>query len=177
VDVRIIFTTNRDLAALAADGEFLPDLEFRIRQSARIEVPPLRERPEDVTALVEHFVRALAQAHGRTMPEIAPEAMELLKSQPWPGNIRELAGVMQNVLLRCGARIEAGDVVAASHPQGPSATMELEQLARLPRGERLTRKVISRALELCRHCKAKAARGLGVPLRTLYRHARKHDIR
>ena len=105
VDVRVIAATNRNLADRVSSGHFREDLLYRIRV-IQIQVPPLRERPEDIRALVHHFAR-------RTSREIAfsDEAMDILLKYRWPGNVRELQNIVeQTIWLSDGALIEACDL-------------------------------------------------------------------
>jgi DNA-binding NtrC family response regulator len=104
VDVLFVAATNEDLAAVAADGRFRADLYYRLVQDGVVHVPPLRERPEDVPILVQHFLAELPDP-----PRPAAEALELLASLPWPGNVRELRAVVRSAARaslagRLGAR-------------------------------------------------------------------------
>ena len=89
MDVRIIATTNRDLAKAVVAGEFREDLYYRLNVFP-ITVPPLRERPQDIAGLARYFLRTLARESGREAPEISDDAMRLLARYAWPGNVREL---------------------------------------------------------------------------------------
>jgi transcriptional regulator with PAS, ATPase and Fis domain len=105
VDVRIIAATNRNLADRVAAGQFREDLLYRIRV-IQIHVPPLRERPEDIRALVYHFARKTARAIA-----FSDEAMDVLFKYRWPGNVRELQNIVeQSIWLSDGELIEAGDL-------------------------------------------------------------------
>ena len=95
-DVRVVTATNRDLAAMVRQGQFREDLYYRL-QVVPIEVPPLRERPEDIVALARHFVRKLGQATG-TRTVLAPDAIAKLTRHAWPGNVRELRNVIERAL-------------------------------------------------------------------------------
>jgi len=110
VDVRIIAATNQDLRQLVAIGEFRRDLYFRLNVLG-IELPPLRERRDDIPLLVEAFVREVSQRHDRAFPGISPEAMEILRSYAWPGNIRELRNLVESmVVLAPGRAIRPEDI-------------------------------------------------------------------
>jgi two-component system nitrogen regulation response regulator GlnG len=98
-DVRLIAATHRDLTAWSAEGKFRPDLYYRLSVFP-IHLPPLREREEDLPVLVHHYLRRFSRELGRDVHEIAPEAMERLRSYSWPGNIRELQSVLKQALLR-----------------------------------------------------------------------------
>ena len=105
VDVRIISATNRDLSDMVADGTFRGDLLYRLN-GFTIHLPPLRERREDLPLLIEYLLRQISQKIGKSVHTIAPEAMKLLEGYEWPGNIRELQGV-----LRFAAVQTAGEVI------------------------------------------------------------------
>jgi DNA-binding NtrC family response regulator len=94
VDARIIVATNKRLEAEVAAGRFRQDLFFRIAV-VRIDLPPLRERPEDIPLLAMHFLERFASSAGRPVVEIHGEAMQALVDHPWPGNVRELQNAIQ----------------------------------------------------------------------------------
>src|SRR5579862_6581955 len=103
-NVRIISATHRDLKARAAEGKFRPDLYYRLGVFT-IHLPPLRERGEDLPMLVQHYVRRFSRELGREVREVAPEALERLRSGSWPGNIRELQSVLKQALLQSSGTI------------------------------------------------------------------------
>src|SRR6202140_2299984 len=98
IDVRVIAATNRDLEAAVASGTFRPDLYYRLNVFP-IEVPPLRERQDDVLMLLEHFVHRFAQKMGKHFKKIDKRTVELFRSYPWPGNIRELQNVVERSVI------------------------------------------------------------------------------
>jgi two-component system nitrogen regulation response regulator GlnG len=98
-DVRIIASTHRDLAARALEEKFRPDLYYRLGVFS-IQLPPLRERDEDIVLLARHYVERFSRELGRKVRDISPEAMSLLRSHPWPGNIRELQSVLKQAILQ-----------------------------------------------------------------------------
>jgi PAS domain S-box-containing protein len=100
VNVRVIAATNRDLKAAMTTGTFRSDLFYRLNVFP-IEVPPLRERREDITLLVEYFVDRYASKAGKKMRSINKKSLELLQSYPWPGNIRELQNVIERSVIVC----------------------------------------------------------------------------
>jgi DNA-binding NtrC family response regulator len=112
-DVRLIAATNRDLEALSGDGKYRPDLYYRLSVFT-IHLPPLRERGDDLPMLVRHYVRRFNRELGREVQEFTPEAMDLLRSYSWPGNIRELQSVLKQALLRV-----TGPVVTAESLPAP----------------------------------------------------------
>src|SRR5262249_54321924 len=110
VDVRVIAATNRDLAARAATGEFRLDLFYRLNVM-RIDISPLRERRDDIPALVEHFLGACACEHNTAVPVLSPPAMAAIMAHDWPGNGRELRNVMERIVIRATTElVSVGDL-------------------------------------------------------------------
>jgi len=109
-DVRVIAATHRDLASMVDDGDFRQDLYYRLKVLA-VRVPPLRERREDIPGLVNHFLDKHIVATGTTVETVAPEAMQRLQTNPWPGNIRDLEHTLQAALIRCRGRVLDLDVL------------------------------------------------------------------
>src|SRR5688572_11180060 len=93
VDFRLLAATNRDLERVVAEGKFREDLYYRLKV-VTLRIPPLRERPEDVPLLAEHFLALFTEEHGKPPKRLAPEALELLARFPWPGNVRQLKNVI-----------------------------------------------------------------------------------
>jgi two-component system nitrogen regulation response regulator GlnG len=127
-DVRVIAATNRDLKAFSEQGKFRPDLYYRLSVFT-IRLPPLRERGEDLLALVNYYLRRFGRELGKEVRDVAPEAMERLRAHSWPGNVRELQSVVKQALLHArgtvlipaflpelasAARVEATAPVAGS---------------------------------------------------------------
>src|ERR1700676_1476135 len=133
-NVRLIAATHRDLKAWSAEGKFRPDLYYRLGVFT-IHLPPLRERGDDLPMLGGPHLRRFSRELGREVQEVAPEALERLRSYPWPGNIRELQSVLKQALLQArGATLlpaylpafagEPGGSVAASPSAGPDPNLE-----------------------------------------------------
>jgi DNA-binding NtrC family response regulator len=100
VDVRVITATHRRLVEHIADKTFREDLYYRLNV-VHIEVPPLRERREDVVVLLNHFLHMFCDAYQLPVPEVTPDAVNALTAYPWPGNVRELRNVAERIALRC----------------------------------------------------------------------------
>src|SRR5262249_28392527 len=98
-DVRLIAATHRDLKAWSEQNKFRPDLYYRLSVFT-IPLPALRERGDDLAMLVQHYLRRFNRELGRKVRDITPEALELLQRYSWPGNIRELQGVLKQALLQ-----------------------------------------------------------------------------
>jgi two-component system nitrogen regulation response regulator GlnG len=103
-DVRLIAATHRDLKAWSAEGKFRPDLYYRLSVFT-IPLPVLRERGDDLLMLVQHYLHRFSRELGREVREITPEALERLRRYPWPGNIRELRGVLKQAILQATGTI------------------------------------------------------------------------
>jgi len=167
VDVRVIAATNRDLRAAVANGHFRDDLFYRLNVFP-IDVPPLRERKDDLLMLVEYFVRRYALRAGKTIRSIDKTTLASLQAYDWPGNIREL----QNVIER--SVILSDDVFAIDESwlptpavRRPAPAISFVTSPAEPRGER---QIIEAALAACRGRvagSAGAAAMLGVPPSTL----------
>jgi len=119
VDVRVIAATNRDLDAAVASGSFRSDLFYRL-QVFPIEIPPLRERREDIALLVEYFIDRYARKAGKNIRHVSQETLELLQSYAWPGNIRELQNVIERSVILCETDIFSID--ESWLPKQPSLT-------------------------------------------------------
>jgi len=108
VDVRVITATNRDLATAVANGSFRQDLFYRLNVFP-IEVPPLRDRADDIEMLVEYFVRRYASRAGKHFKSIEKKTLDLLQSYDWPGNIRELQNVIERSVILSSGEVFAVD--------------------------------------------------------------------
>jgi DNA-binding NtrC family response regulator len=128
-DARVVAATNRDLAGMAAAGAFRRDLLFRL-EIFPIALPSLAERPGDLPALCRHLLERLAGRHGVAVPELEPAALERLELASWPGNVRQLANVLERaVILHPGERLGAAAVEALlAQSAAVEATGELERL-------------------------------------------------
>jgi len=164
VDVRVVAATNRDLARSVADGSFREDLYYRVAV-VTLQVPPLRDRREDVALLVEHFARAAAARLGKAEVRFAPSAMARLEAYGWPGNVRELANVVERAVIMATDRVVRDVDLPQPARRGSPSNGSVETLdAALARAER---EAIRRALSRSRS-KAEAARALGISRRALY---------
>jgi transcriptional regulator of acetoin/glycerol metabolism len=180
VDVRLVAATNRDLSGEVGAGRFRQDLFYRLNVLA-IEIPPLRDRIEDVPLLASAFLAEAEAKIGRPDLELAEDAVDALARHAWPGNVREL----RNVILRAAAvaatsRIEAGDLtlvplrgVAAPRPAGPSSAPYLPPAEE---GAEPERDELVSALDRCGWNIARTATSLGVSRMTLYRRLRRFGI-
>jgi len=167
VDVRLICATHRDLDKMVQDGEFREDLYYRIKVIV-LPLPALRERPEDIPGLLDHFLAAANERNGRNLSGFSDESRERLLAYGWPGNVRELQNVVeQAVVLAQGDRIEAADLPEEiTGDQGPQDVLRIPVGTTLAQTEKL---LILATMRKAGGNKTKAAGMLGIGVRTLYR--------
>jgi two-component system response regulator PilR (NtrC family) len=188
-DIRIIAATNQDLPRLVAEGRFREDLFYRINV-IQMHLPPLRDRPEDVPLLAEHFLAKFAEQMHKPVRSISHDALELLERHSWPGNVRELENVIERAvaLERSAAvlpetlppQVRSGDSVKTAQPQltPSSALPELGDGFDLEaRGEDFYRHYIARALERAGGVQVRAAEMLGMSFRSFRYYAKKLNLR
>jgi len=178
VDVRIIAATNVDLRTMVREGRFREDLFYRLNVIT-IELPPLRQRKEDIPLLVEFFLKKYAEENGRSTPRITPEALRPLMAYSWPGNVRELENVIERaVVLSSGPDINVELLPDSMRGRGSSLSMhETSSDASLFEiiGD-VERRVIIDMLERCNWNQTEAAERFHVPLSTLNQKIRRHNI-
>lgn len=165
-DVRIIAATNKDLLELVGNGKFREDLYYRIHV-VQIDVPPLKERREDIPLLVDHFIATHNLLHDQEITGLSKEALSLLMRHDFPGNVRELQNILEHAFVLCrGGKIEPQHLPpdltrsTARDPIDPRHRMNLKVLEK---------SLIQEALAKHRGNRALAARDLGINLSTLYR--------
>lgn len=179
VNVRVVAATNRDLAAEMREGRFREDLYYRIHV-ARIDLPPLRERTEDIPLLVAHFAARFAREMGREPFQVDDEVMEILWRYPWPGNVRELQNVLKGAIaMGRHATLTSEDlpdeVVIRAGETPADAPQGFFQL-RAHRMAAFEREYFSSLLAACRGDVAAAAREAHIPRGTFYRLMKKHGL-
>ncbi len=170
-DARIIAATNRNLEVEVAEGRFREDLYYRLNV-IEIDVPPLRERSEDIPLLAKHFVSAAARNQNSPEKTVSPEAMAALRGYSWPGNVRELEHAIERAVIMSGDEIDL-----ASLPPKIRAASPADQGS----GDRPPLDVVEKryVLEVLRENsddKAATAKVLGIDLSTLYRKLKRYEI-
>jgi DNA-binding NtrC family response regulator len=195
-DVRIIAATNRDLEVAISDGRFREDLYYRLKV-VTIELPPLRERVDDIPVLTDYFLFKFSEEKGIKNPGITNEAKALLSKYLWPGNVRELANTIQKALIfNRGAPLSPDDITQVINEKIHSGDLKVENadnaLKQWIRKELTKRNVenlfdscmddiasaiISEALNLCDGNRSKAAKILGLSRPTLHSKIEKYNIR
>lgn len=172
VDVRIVSATNADLPEKMASGDFRQDLYFRLARFT-VETPPLRERVDDIPLLATHFLHVFASEMGLSAPAIVPEALDVLRAYPFPGNIRELKNVIERALILSGGKPVTREHLQLFHSPVPVSAKSVSQAASsspLPLNiEAAEQELIQRALEETGGNVAEAARLLGVNRSRIYR--------
>ncbi len=174
VDLRVVAASNRDLRRMVAEGSFQEDLYYRL-SVIPIEIPPLRDRREDVPLLVEHFVRRHADRTGKRIERVEDGVLATLQGYDWPGNVRELENTIERAVVLCsGSVIEARDIsilgVTSAAPAGlPS--LRLHQNVAWVESE-----TIKRALARSGGVKKEAAELLGISQRALSYYLAKYRI-
>jgi Nif-specific regulatory protein len=184
VDVRLIAATNKDLEKAMEDGRFREDLYYRLNVIP-IFIPPLRERPEDIGPLIDHFVKVYTEKNKRNIKGIIPEARDLLISYHWPGNVRELENALENAIVMSeGDYIQVSDLPnylqskLSSFPESPLVKVikEKKDLGFRDQLDVCEREIIRQALIEAKGNKTHAAKKLGFSLRTLRNKVQKYQL-
>jgi DNA-binding NtrC family response regulator len=168
-DVRILSATNADLLSDIESGRFREDLYFRLN-TIQVHLPPLRERIDDIPALVKFFLEELTARYRKKGTEVTSEALQALRRYPWPGNIRELRHVMERaVLLAQSSSIQPGDLGLQTAPTRASALEEMDL-------ESMEAHLIRKALDRHSGNAIDAAKALGLSRSAFYRRLQKYQI-
>jgi DNA-binding NtrC family response regulator len=177
VDARIISASNRDLEQLVKEGRFRQDLYYRLNV-IRIDLPPLRDRREDIPLLVDHFLAKFADQSKRRVTGIRPEAMASLISYHWPGNIRELEHTIERAVLLGKEPLVGLDDLPAQLASACASAASLTEAAKKGYTLRdLEREYIGKVLENVAGNKTEAAKVLGVDRTTLYRKLEEYRLK
>lgn len=179
VDARIVAATNNELKKRILEGKFREDLYYRLNVVG-LQVPPLRERGDDILLLADHFLELGREAYGKKQLQLSPEARRAIAAYPWPGNVRELRNCLERtVVMQDGDSISPRDLGLPEAPASVGLARKLEEMPsqearemRFPVGTSLYEmelEAIRRTLEFTGGDKAKAAQILGINQRTIYR--------
>ncbi|MGR6836912.1 sigma 54-interacting transcriptional regulator [Syntrophomonas erecta] len=189
VDVRVIAATNRKLSEQVQEGKFREDLFYRLNV-VNLEIPPLRQRKDDIPGLVERFIKELVCIYKRPVTGVTPEVMKVFQAYDWPGNVRQLRNLLESVIIlmednfiNLKSLSEAGvmETLQAEESSEPSTTADSLSTGETTKGldnlmNRHERQVILKALKECHYNKAQAAQLLGIPRSTLYYKLKVLDI-
>ncbi|HEX5889489.1 MAG TPA: sigma-54 dependent transcriptional regulator [Pyrinomonadaceae bacterium] len=173
LDTRLIALTNVDLAAAVKTGRFREDLFYRL-DVIHIRVPPLRERKEDLSKLIQHFLKHYSAKHGRNVERVSAPALAILQSYDYPGNARELANIIERaVIVANGKRLEEHDL-----PPGLNAAVSARrQKEKPPSLAELEASYIAEVLARTNGNKTECARILGISRKNLYEKIARYDLR
>jgi DNA-binding NtrC family response regulator len=169
VDVRLISATNKNITELIQNDLFREDLLYRIN-TIQIEIPPLRERKEDIPVLAEFFLNRLIKKYNKPNLKISKSALDKLQEHRWPGNIRELEHAIEKAVILTEADIIKADDFYFSSQPADTASMDTLNL------EEVEHNTIKRALLKCSGNISKTAEMLGVTRKTLYKKIEKYGL-
>jgi DNA-binding NtrC family response regulator len=175
VNVRVVAATSRDLRKMVEEGKFREDLFYRLNVIA-VNLPPLRQRPDDIPILVDHFLREIA-ANKHTAPHrVSPEVMRRFSAYRWPGNVRELRNVLERMMV-----LAEGEVLTERDlpDEITAGTSDATTRRDIPTGitmEELEKLAITKALDQCDGNRTHAANRLGISVRTLQRKLRQYEL-
>jgi transcriptional regulator with PAS, ATPase and Fis domain len=173
-DVRVIAATNRNLEKMVRDGQFREELYYRLNVVS-IALPPLRDRPEDIEPLIDHFLEELAETYDRPAPAPDAELLRFLQSYRWPGNVRQLRNCVESMfVLAESSTLTMQDLPETIYAGGrhDEAPFEVPQGLTL---EDVERAAVYQTLDRCRGNRTRAARSLGISVRTLQRRLKRWD--
>ena len=177
VDVRLVSATNKDLDQMVADRQFREDLYFRIK-GATIHIPPLRERREDIPLLIHYFLQQAAEKYGKPIEGLEPEVQQVLMSYGWPGNVRQLRNVLENmVVMSTRPKLGLDTLPAEVRPSrgAESSVGGMKNLVGISI-EQAEKELIRNTLEMTEGNREQAARILGIGERTLYRKIKEYGL-
>jgi len=175
VDVRLIAATNADLERDVETGKFRPDLFYRLNVIP-IHIPPLRERKDDISLLVEHFLKIYSQGSGKPMKTVSPEAFDILMRYDWPGNVRELENALERaVILQEGRIIMPEDLPEKLRARSKDKSDSVVSVTNLTLDE-LEKEYLLKVLEETGWHKKRAASILGINASTLYRKLQRYGF-
>jgi DNA-binding NtrC family response regulator len=175
VDVRFVSATNKDLDREVERGRFRQDLFYRLK-IITIDLPPLRERPDDVLLLLDHFLDEFSRSMARPRPFVSPLAVEMLLRYPWPGNVRELQNEVQRALIMAagGPLILEDHLSPKVNPQGETYSRDSHKLA-AARAD-FERRFLREALARCRYHRTRTAAEVGLTRQGLFKLMKKHGL-
>lgn len=175
VDVRLISATNKKLDEMVAERQFREDLFFRINGMA-IDLPPLRERREDIPLLLHFFMQQVAEKYHKEIEGVSPEAQQVLMSYSWPGNVRQLRNVVERmIVLSTGPILGLQTLPPEIRPAGGEVIGGMNNLVGISI-EQAEKELIRNTLKLVNGNREQAAKILGIGERTLYRKIKEYDL-
>jgi DNA-binding NtrC family response regulator len=176
VNVRVIAATSRDLRKMVEESKFREDLFYRLNVISVL-LPPLRQRPDDIPILVDHFLRDIATTKHTAPHRVSPEVMRRFQAYRWPGNVRELRNVLESMMVLAEGEILTEKDLPDQITMGTSETGGTRK--EIPTGltmEELEKLAITKALDQCAGNRTHAANRLGISVRTLQRKLRQYEL-
>ena len=177
-DARVLAATHRDLPKEIAAGRFREDLYYRLNV-ARIVIPPLRDRPEDIPTLAEYILKQVERKYGWNGLSLSPEALDAISGRPWPGNVRQLENVLARAAITARGRAILPEHLDVEEPSAPLIPAPGDPVESLPLRALLAdveRRAIRRALLACGGNRTKTAERLGISRRQLFDKIREYDL-
>jgi two-component system response regulator HydG len=173
VDVRILAATNKDLVEEVSRGRFREDLYYRLHV-VEIRVPPLRERPEDIGPLAEHFVALYGERYGLPSAALSPRLIARLRQQTWPGNVRELENAVERMVALARAPLIEAEPLSGRRQEidAPSGRLSLKERIAL-----FEKSLVAEELDRCHGNQSETARRLGISRTALIDKLKKYDLR
>ena len=175
VDVRLIAATHRDLPALVKNGIFREDLYYRLH-ILPIRIPPLRERSGDIPVLAEHILRRLSRDTGKADVSLTRQAMDILESYPWPGNVREFENVLERAVVLCESKRIDGEDLQFLRQEAKGTDVAMSSLNLDAEVTALEIKIIRESMARARGVKARAAAMMGIKEGVLYYKLKKYGL-
>jgi Nif-specific regulatory protein len=175
VDVRFVSATNRDLDRAVREGGFREDLYYRLKIIA-IELPPLRERQEDLLPLINHFTEKYARELKKPRPCFSPGALEILSRYSWPGNVRELQNEVQRCLIMAGDSVLIREDFLSPGIKPEEGSSRESQRGILAARAEFERKFVLEALARCEYSRTRTASDIGITRQGLFKLMKKHGI-
>ncbi len=177
-DARVIAATHRDLPREVFAGRFREDLYYRLNV-ARIVIPPLRDRPEDIATLAEHILRRLERKHGWGIISLSPEALHAIRERTWPGNVRQLENTLARAAIAARGRTILPEHLDVDDPLDPPIQAAGDAAEPIPLRALLAdveRRAIRRAMVACQGNRTRTAERLGISRRQLFDKIREYDL-
>jgi two-component system response regulator HydG len=176
IDIRIVAATHQDLYARVCEGAFREDLYYRLKVFP-IDLPPLRERKEDIPLLVSHFIKTFNDKTGKAILDTSRQVMQILMNYDWPGNVRELENAIEHAFVLCNSdRIEHEDLPVEILQTGRSVFKNQSRPGRSTKRRPISRDELLVLLNQCGWSKAEVARRLGLSHTAVWKYMKKWDI-
>lgn len=179
IDIRVITATHQNLYAKVREGLFREDLYYRLKVFP-INLPPLRERREDIPLLVDHFIQTMNQKTGKKITGLSKAALHLCMDYRWPGNVRELENAIEHAFVLCDRKLIDVEDLPIEIRQPASTWVHVEETTHMPgpsrKNKKVTKAVLMDLLNECGWNKAEVARRLGLSRTAIWKYMRKWDI-